>query len=350
MRYPHFLPENGSIGFISPSFGAATEPYRSAFLNARAKFEAMGYRCVTGPNAFVQEGVGISNTPEACAAEVNDFFTRKDTDILMSLGGGELMCTILDAVDFPAIAAASPKWFMGFSDNTNLTFLLPTLCDTAAVYGPNAPAFGMEPWHPALFDAFDLLTGKRSAFENYDRWQYTALRDEEHPLLPYNLDRETKLRCFQPDAAGEMRETASPLTLRGRLLGGCLDILGGIAGTSFDRVEEFLKRYPDEPILWFFESCDLNVFDMERVLWRLAHCGWFSRVGGFLIGRPLHFDEPLFGLDQYAAVLHRLEKYRVPIIMDADFGHLPPALPLVSGALATVARSGNTLRLSYDFH
>jgi len=159
MRYPHFLPENGSIGFISPSFGAATEPYRSAFLNARAKFEALGYRCVTGPNAFVQEGVGISNTPEACAAEVNDFFTRNDTDILISLGGGELMCTILDEVDFPAIATAPPKWFMGYSDNTNLNFLLPTLCDTAAVYGPNGPAFGMEPWHPALFGAFDFTPG-----------------------------------------------------------------------------------------------------------------------------------------------------------------------------------------------
>ncbi|WP_308686371.1 LD-carboxypeptidase [Stomatobaculum longum] len=350
MRYPHFLPENGSIGFIAPSFGAVTEPYRSAFLNARTKFEAMGYRCVTGPNAFVQEGVGISNTPEACAAEVNDFFTRKDTDILLSLGGGELMCTILDDVDFPALRAAAPKWFMGFSDNTNLTFLLPTLCDTAAIYGPNAPAFGMEPWHPALFDAFDLLTGKRAEFENYDRWQYTALRDEEHPLLPYHLDRETKLRCFCPDAHGDMKETEAPLTLRGRLLGGCLDVLRGLAGTSYDRTEAFLRRYPDEPLLWFFESCDLNVFDMERSLWQLEHCGWFSRVGGFLIGRPLHFDEPLFGLDQYAAVLHRLEKYRVPIIMDADFGHLPPALPLVSGALATVARSGNTLRLSYDFH
>ncbi len=90
MRYSHFLPENGSIGFISPSFGAATEPYRSAFLNARAKFEAMGYRCVTGPNAFVQVGVGISNTPEACAAEVNDFFTRNDTDILISLGDSKI--------------------------------------------------------------------------------------------------------------------------------------------------------------------------------------------------------------------------------------------------------------------
>ena len=273
MRYPHFLPENGSIGFISPSFGAATEPYRSAFLNARAKFEAMGYRCVTGPNAFVQEGVGISNTPEACAAEVNDFFTREDTDILLSLGGGELMCTILDDVDFPALRAAAPKWFMGFSDNTNLTFLLPTLCDTAAIYGPNAPAFGMEPWHPALFDAFGLLTGKRSEFKNYPRWQYAALRDEEHPLLPYHLDRATNLRCFSPDAHGDLQETAAPLTLRGRLLGGCLDVLRGLAGTSYDRTEAFLRRYPDEPLLWFFESCDLNVFDMERSLWQLEHCG-----------------------------------------------------------------------------
>ena len=114
-------------------------------------------------------------------------------------------------------------------------------------------------------------------------------------------------------------------------------------------MEEFLERYPDEPILWFFESCDLNVFDMERVLWRLAHCGWFSRVGGFLIGRPLHFDEALFGLDQYAAVLHRLKQYRVPIIMDADFGHLPPALPLINGALATAERAGNRLQLRYEF-
>ena len=63
----------------------------------------------------------------------------------------------------------------------------------------------------------------------------------------------------------------------------------------------------------------------------------------------MHFDEPLFGLDQYAAVLHRLEQYRVPIIMDADFGHLPPALPLINGAVATVERTGNRLQLRYEF-
>lgn len=349
MRYPHFLPENGSIGFIAPSFGAATEPYCSAFQNARRKFEALGYRTVTGPNAFAQNGIGISNTPEACAAEVNDFFTRENVDVLLSCGGGELMCTILDAVDFGSIQAAPPKWFMGFSDNTNLNFLLPTLCDTAAVYGPNAPAFGMEPWHQSLFDALALLSGKSSEFTNYSRWQYTALRDETHPLLPYHLDRKTVLHCYIPDETGRLQETQAPVALHGRLLGGCLDLLFGLAGTSFDQVKPFLERYANEAILWFFESCDLNVFDMERALWHLAHCGWFSHSSGFLIGRPLHFAEPLFGLDQYEAILHQLAKYRVPIIMDADFGHLPPTLPLINGAIATVSREQNVLRLSYDF-
>lgn len=101
-------------------------------------------------------------------------------------------------------------------------------------------------------------------------------------------------------------------------------------------MEEFLERYPDEPIFWFFEPYDFNASDMERVLRQLTHCGWFSRAGGLLIGHPLHFDGSFFGLGQYAAVLHRLEKRRVPIITGADFGYLPPTLPLVSSTLATV--------------
>ncbi len=38
MRYPKFLPEKGTIGFVAPSFGCATEPYYTAFLNAQKNF------------------------------------------------------------------------------------------------------------------------------------------------------------------------------------------------------------------------------------------------------------------------------------------------------------------------
>ena len=66
MRYPKFLPENGTIGFVAPSFGCATEPYYTAFLNAQKKFQKMGYGLDLGPNCYVAKGIGISNTPQAC--------------------------------------------------------------------------------------------------------------------------------------------------------------------------------------------------------------------------------------------------------------------------------------------
>lgn len=42
MRYPKFLPEKGTIGFVAPSFGCATEPYYTAFLNAAEKISENG--------------------------------------------------------------------------------------------------------------------------------------------------------------------------------------------------------------------------------------------------------------------------------------------------------------------
>ncbi len=158
MRYPKFLPEGGTIGFLAPSFGCNIEPYRSAFGHAVEKLQALGYRQVFGPNCYAGEGVGISNTPEKCAGEVMDMFLSREADCLISCGGGELMCEILPFVDFEKLAEAEPKWFMGYSDNTNLTYLLATLADTASVYGPCAAAFGMEPWHASLEDALGILT------------------------------------------------------------------------------------------------------------------------------------------------------------------------------------------------
>ena len=32
MRYPEFLKQNGTIGFVAPSFGCATQPYKAALI------------------------------------------------------------------------------------------------------------------------------------------------------------------------------------------------------------------------------------------------------------------------------------------------------------------------------
>lgn len=62
----------------------------------------MGYQTMLGPNCFEGSGIGISNTPEKCAAELNKMYLSDEADALISCGGGELMCEILDDVDFDA--------------------------------------------------------------------------------------------------------------------------------------------------------------------------------------------------------------------------------------------------------
>lgn len=345
MRIPEILKEGGTIGFAAPSFGCNIEPYKSAFDNALKTFEKMGYKTLTGPNCYAGEGIGISNTPKKCADEINSFLCgehTESTEALFSCGGGELMCEILDYVDFDGIKNSKPIWYLGYSDNTNLTFLLPTLCDTAAIYSPCAPAYGMEPWHPALKDTFELLTGKTNIAHGYEKWEKESLKNEENPLEPYNVTEETIIKKF---GVGKDDESVK---VSGRLIGGCLDCLSNLVGTKFDKVSEFCEKYKDDGIIWFMESCDLNPMSIRRAIWQLDHAGWFKYVRGFLIGRPYCYGEEMMGVDQYNAVYPLLEKYNVPVFMDLDIGHIAPMMPMVSGAKATVSVENEKVKIKYE--
>lgn len=357
MRYPKDLSPNGTIGFLAPSFGCATEPYFSAFQNALSKWKALGHTTKLGPNCLSGSGIGISNTPKLCGEEVTASFLDDESDCLISCGGGELMCEILDYVDFDEIRKCEPKWFMGYSDNTNLTFLLATICDTASIYGPCAAAFGMEPWHASLEDAYALLTGQKRIMTGYDLWEKDSLKDEEHPLLPYHVTekRQHKLYlngCFIDTAEVDSLDTKESVTVQtqitGRLLGGCMDCLSNLVGTRYDKTVEFANRYKEDGILWFLEACDLNVFSIRRSMWQLEHAGWFQHVKGFLIGRARN-GEPMMGLDAYQAVLDVAAKYQVPVIMDMDIGHYAPMMPLVTGSMATVDVNGNDVQIAMEY-
>lgn len=338
MRYPDFLRDKGTIGFVAPSFGCSTEPYRTAFDNALGKFRQMGYRCVLGPNCYQDSGVGISNLPELCADELNSFYCSDDNDMLISCGGGELMCEVVPYIDFEAIAKARPKWYLGFSDNTNFTFLSTTLADTAAIYGPCASSFGMEPWHESIQDTMDLITGRKKVFHGYDLWEREGIKDETNPLAGYNLTEPKHLRI-----AGVQGD----FLVTGRLIGGCMDCLALLLGTEFDKVDKFINKYRGDGFIWFLESCDLNVMSIRRVLWQMKHAGWFRHVNGFIIGRPLHFGEEMFGIDQYSAVTSMLGELGVPIIMDADIGHLSPMMPIISGGMADVSVKNHKMTIKY---
>ncbi|MCI8523416.1 MAG: LD-carboxypeptidase [Lachnospiraceae bacterium] len=387
MKYPRFLQNHGTIAFVAPSFGCASEPYKAGFLNAQKKWKQEGYQLKFGPNCYVEEGVGISNKPALCGEELTEYYCAPDSDCLISCGGGELMCEILDYVDFERIGRADPKWYMGYSDNTNMTFLLATLCDTASVYGPCAAAFGMEPRHQALEDALAVLRGEKLTLEGYDMWERESLKSEENPFAPYHLTEHSRIRYWLPDGGtnveslrdkgkapgpaygqtkakgtgdwtggpGHMEEgkTAASVSdvqtearvqiqMSGRLLGGCMDCLVNLLGTKYDKVSDFVEKYKGDGILWFLEACDLNLMGIRRAMWQMEHAGWFKNCSGFLIGRPLNgMGAEDFGIDHYQAVCEMLYQYQVPVLMDLDIGHLPPMMPLVCGSMAQVTSDGS---------
>lgn len=339
MRYPQFLKDGGRIGFIAPSFGAVIEPYRSYFDNALKKFNAMGYKLILGPNCYEDKGIGKSNTPEKCGDEINDFFVNDKSDVIISCGGGETMCEDLPFVDFDAIKKADPKWYLGYSDNTNLTFLLPTLCDTAAIYGPCAASFGMEPWHEAVDDAFKLLCGGKTSFRNYDKWEKEEAKSLDK-FFGYNVTEPYSMKIWNDVDTDNAK-------FSGRLLGGCMDVLNILCGTSFDKVAKFNEKYKEDGIIWFLEACELSPLGIRRVLWQLDNAGWFKNASGFIIGRPMMIDADGMGMDRFEAVTGILGKYKVPILLDIDLGHLPPMIPMISGGMAEIKAAGNEMSVSY---
>jgi len=354
MRYPEFIKKGDRIGYIAPSFGATMEPYATRFNKALEKFEGLGYVNVVGDNCYADKGIGKSNTAKACGEEIKEFFTKDNCDAIISCGGGETMCEDLGFVDFDGIAKAKPKWYLGYSDNTNLTLTLPTLCDTAAVYGSCASGFAMEPWHDSLQDTMDLLQGNKLIIHNYDKWEKNE-DENSGPTSPYNATEPFKMTIFEgmgrlsDDDMEYVTEERSKVSFTGRLLGGCLDCLQILCGTKYDKVKEFNERYKEDGVIWFLESCDLNPIAMRRALWQLDSAGWFDNVRGFLIGRALHYDEDLMGMNRINAVTGILGKHKVPIVMDIDIGHLPPRMPVISGAMGRVDANDNKFTLEMSF-
>lgn len=344
MRYPEFLKTSNTIGFVAPSFGCAREPYFSAFKGAQAFFESNGYGLDIGPNCYVEKGIGISNTPEACGRELTDSYISNRNDIIISCGGGELMCETLNYTDYDAIKAAKPKWYMGYSDNTNFTYLSTTICDTAAIYGPCISSFGMKPHHASITDAFLLLKGEKLTFSGYDGWELESLKDEENPFVPYNITEKTIIKKYLPSASEPSNED---IVMSGRLLGGCIDCLINLIGTEFDKTTEFIQKYSEDGILWFLEACELSPLDVRRAMWHMKNAGWFKFCSGFIIGRPGEYGAEIMGLDHYHAVVDILKEYNVPIIMDADIGHHSPMIPVISGAIGELSTSGNDYKLSF---
>lgn len=327
---PNYIHGNACFYLIAPSFGCTTSPYKERLEKALQNFKKENITCIIGENCYKNKGVASSNTPKKRALEFMKAYSS-EADVILSVGGGEVMLEILEYIDFDKIKKLPPKWFVGFSDNTNLTYTLTTICNIETIYGNNAPSFYLYPFVYDTLDTMKMLQGEKN-FYGYDKWQ---LQKQEDIFPDYQFDKKKVITSFHYTAP-----------FQGILLGGCLDCLVHICGTKYDNTVEYIKKQP-EGIIFYLEACDLTSIGIRRALFQLKSAGWFTNIKGFLIGRSFQYHDTSFGQTPNQAYMDLLKDFNVPILFDIDLGHLPPSLPFRNGALAEIALENNNIRIKY---
>ncbi|MGN1398973.1 MAG: S66 peptidase family protein [Erysipelotrichaceae bacterium] len=337
MRYGSFLNKQATISIVAPSFGVSGYPYEDRYANAKKKFANLGYRIKESDYLY---GItkGRSAKADIRASEFMKHYLAVDSDFVFSVAGGELMLEILPYIDFETLKYAKPKWFMGYSDNTNLTFTLPVICDVAAIYGSNFSSFGMNNWDKSLQDSYDLITGKTLALESYDQYEVEDLsKSPGNALCGYNKTEEVVYQSIR-----EHDEH-----FQGRIIGGCLDVLEELCGTPFDKVDSFLEKYKADGFIWFLEACDLNVFGQRRALFQLKQNGWFKYCRGIIYGRAVN-STPLFDYQTVDLLKDSFLTDDIPVVYGCDFGHLPPSWAIIAGSIAHFDLVDNKARISFE--
>jgi muramoyltetrapeptide carboxypeptidase LdcA involved in peptidoglycan recycling len=250
MIYPMNLGKNCKIGVTAPSAGCENEADLNALESGVRHFNELGYPVIVTENVR-NSFKGRSADGRTRARDLMQLYEDSEVRAIIAAHGGDFLVEMLSCLDFERLKA-DPKWLQGYSDNTGLTFTITTNLDIATIYGNNFSSFGMEPWHISLWDNVKLLEGQEIVQNSFEFYQDGYL-SKITGLEEYDLTKQVEWRNLYPEAKDKQEE----LLLKGRAIGGCLDVLLNLVGTRFDKTKEFINKYKDDGIVWFLESYDL---------------------------------------------------------------------------------------------
>ncbi|MGW0119451.1 S66 peptidase family protein [Streptomyces sp. NPDC003327] len=243
----------------------------------------------------------LAGTDRARADDLTAAWCDPTVDAVLCARGGYGAQRMVDLVDWPAIRAAGPKAFVGYSDVTVLHEALAVRAGFATLHGP-------------MVAAGTFLSDRRTQ----ESLRATLFAPET--VLTLGLD------------------TARPLIpgrAHGVTLGGCVSLLAADIGTPHARPSA-------RGGLLLLEDVGEEPYRLDRILTQLLRSSWLDGVAGIGLGS---WEECGPYEDVRAVFLDRLGGLGVPVVEELGFGHSPTALTVPLGVPGVLDAEAGTLTL-----
>lgn len=324
---PKMLKPGDLVATTSPSWGGAGEPWlkwRYEQGVQRLK-DVFGLQVIPTPNSLKGEDY-LYKHPEARAEDLMSAFKDKEIKAIIANIGGDDSIRLLPFIDFDIIRE-NPKIFIGYSDCT-ITHFFCLKAGLTSFYGPALLTDFAENVHMHSYTVDHI---KRSLFSKDPIGEIIPAKEWTSEHLEWIEENKDTKRHLQKNQGYELLQGEG--ITRGRLIGGCIEVLEFIKATelwpSLDQWKDsilFLETSEDKP--------DPTL--ISYWLRNYAAQGILQRLKGIIFGKP---QDEQFYTEYKEVILRVMKEYQLedlPILYNANFGHTEPKFILPYGVMAEI--------------
>ena len=259
----------------------------------------LGFNPVIGKSLYENYGGYMAGKAEIRIEDLHEAFSRKDIKGIFCVKGGYSASQLLDKIDYELIKN-NPKFFVGYSDVTNLHIVFNQKCNLGTYHGPMVKS--------NMINDFNDYT-KSSFFEamKNQKWKY-----EEPENMPLSI-------LIDGNVSSEI--------INGVLTGGNLAIIVTTLGTKYE--------IDTKDKILFLEDVDEETGSLNRMLTHLKYAGKLDDCKAVVFGNFTACKNTYTKENQHYDLMELLKdffaNYNKPVIYGMESGHKKPymfTLPL----------------------
>jgi muramoyltetrapeptide carboxypeptidase len=297
MRKPRALSKGDHLAVVAPASCFTREGFDAGI----REIERLGLEPVYDDSVFARSPHGyVAGPAELRAAAIHRAWSDPSIAGVIAVRGGYGSAQVLPLLD-RALAAATTKPFIGYSDLTAILTYLTLACGLVTFHGP----------------MLDRRLGHGA--EGYDRDSFDRV-------------------LFHARAAGELTAPGVETVVRGEasglLIGGTVTQLLASLGTPF-------AFDPPPGYVLLFDEVGERPYRLDRMITQLGQSGLLARASAIVVGELPGCDEAGGALRGRAVVHDLLADFPGPVIAGFPSGHTTgPAMTVPFGVRCRVVADG----------